>query len=144
MTFQTWLSYIEMKGWIECQLTDKKVLQIGDSIVNRGNNLKRSWGFFMFLMGMVLLFIIILVSKLPIFLSSIFFQVKLNFRQLWKKYSVQPATVVKIPKTIQNLISFRDSWTAWNVLAHFFMPFSIDKKFYWSLFSLKRASFQKI
>ena len=39
--------------------------KIEESIVNRGNNLKRSWGFIMFLMGVTLLLIVLLVSFIP-------------------------------------------------------------------------------
>jgi len=38
--------------------------KIEESIVNRGYNLKRSWGFIMFLIGVTLLLILFLVSDI--------------------------------------------------------------------------------
>ena len=54
--------------------------KIEESIVNRGNNLKRSWGFIMFLMGVTLLLIVLLVSFIPMLVVYKVLQAKVFLR----------------------------------------------------------------
>ena len=56
--------------WMIPENSRKRLInfKIEESIVNQGNNLKRSWGFIMFLIGVTLLLILLLVSFIIKFL----------------------------------------------------------------------------